>query len=108
MFKEIKAVFKVSEDTRFIKGHCNDDRSHFLFEVKRMLSGASAYGDRSCHSVIITNVPEAFPYHFDTRYDGISTEKEEWVKFWKDWIEDRFVLKVELSEYNENEVEISE
>ena len=47
-------------------------------------------------------------YHFDTRYDGISTEKEEWVKFWKDWIEDRFVLKVELSEYNENEVEISE
>ena len=108
MFKEIKAVFKVSEDTSFIKGELKKDRSHFLFEVKRMLSGASAYGDRSCHSVIITNVPEALPYHFDTRYDGISTEKEEWVKFWKDWIEDRFVLKVELSEYNENEVEISE
>lgn len=108
MFKEIKAVFKVSEDTSYIKGELNKDRSHFLFEVKRMLSGAFDYGDRSCHSVIITNVPEAFPYHFDTRYDCISTEKEEWLKFWKDWIEDRFVLKVELSEYNENEVEISE
>ena len=45
MFKEIKAVFKVSEDTSFIKG---------------------------------------------------------------EWKEDRFVLKVELSEYNENEVETSE
>lgn len=108
MFKEIKAVFKVSEDTSFIKGELKKDRSHFLFEVKRMLSGASVYGDRSCHSVIITNVPDSFPYHFDTRYDGISTEKEAWVKFWKDWIEDRFALKVELSEYNENEVEISE
>ena len=108
MFKEIKAVFKVSEDTSFIKGEWKKNRSHFLFEVKRMLSGAFAYGDRSCHSVIITNVPEAFPYHFDTRYDCISTEKEAWVKFWKDWIEDRFALKVELSEYNENEVETSE
>lgn len=108
MFKEIKAVFKVSEDTSFIKGERKKDRSHFLFEVKRMLSGAFAYGDRSCHSVIITNVPEEFPYHFDTRYDCISTEKEGWVKFWKDWIEDRFVLKVELSEYNESEVEITE
>ena len=104
MFKEITAVFKVSEDTAFIKGDWNKDRSHFLFEVKRMLSGASAYGDRSCHSVIITNEPNSFPYHFDTRYDGISTEKEEWLKFWKDWIEDRFVLKVELSEYSEKEV----
>ena len=108
MFKEIKSVFKVSEATSFIKGALKKDRSHFLFVVKRMLSGAFDYGDRSCHSVIITNVPEAFPYHFDTRYDGIRTEKEEWVKFWKNWIEDRFVLKVELSEYNENEVEISE
>lgn len=108
MFKEIKAVFKVSEDTSFIKGELKKDRRHFLFEVKRMLSGAYDYGDRSCHSVVITNVPEAFHYHFDTRYDGISTEKEAWVKFWKDWIEDRFGLKVELSEYNENEVEISE
>ena len=69
MFKEIKAVFKVSEDTSFIKGECKDDRSHFIFEVKRMLSGAFAYGDRSCHSVIITNIPNALPYHFDTRYD---------------------------------------
>ena len=107
MFKEIKAVFKVSEDTSFIKGEWKEDRSHFIFEVKRMLSGAFAYGDRSCHSVIITNVPNA-TYYFDTRYDGISTEKEAWVKFWKDWIEDRFVLNVELSEYNENEVETSE
>ena len=108
MFKEIKAVFKVSEDTSFIKGEWKEDRSHFLFEVKRMLSGAFAYGDRSCHSVVITNVPNALPYHFDTRYDGISTEKEAWIKFWKDWIEDRFGLKVELSEYNENEVETIE
>lgn len=108
MFKEIKAVFKVSEDTSFIKGELKKDRSHFLFEVKRMLSGAFAYGDRSCHSVIITNVPEAFPYYFDTRYDCISMEKEAWVKFWKDWIEDKFVLNVELYEYNEKEVETSE
>ena len=108
MFKEITAVFKVSEDTAFIKGNWNKDRSHFLFEVKRMLSGATAYGDRSCHSVTITNVPEAFPYHFDTRYDGISTEKDTWVKFWKDWIEDRFELNVELSEYLEKQVPLEE
>ena len=40
MFKEIKAVFKVLEDTSFIKGEWKKDRSHFIFEVKRMLSGA--------------------------------------------------------------------
>ena len=34
MFKEIKAVFKVSEDTSFIKEEWKEDRSHFLFEVK--------------------------------------------------------------------------
>lgn len=108
MFKEITAVFKVSEDTSFIKGEWKKDRSHFLFEVKRMLSGAFAYGDRSCHSVKIINEPECFPYHFDTRYDGISTEKKKWVNIWKDWIEDRFVLKVELSEYSEKEVPLED
>ena len=108
MFKEITAQFKVTEDTAFKEGKWKEDRGYFIFEVKRRVSGASAYGDRSCHSVIITNVPEAFPYHFDTRYDSISTEKEAWVKFWKDWIEDRFGLKVELDAYEEETVEIKE
>lgn len=104
MFKEITATFKVQNDTAFNNGRWNKDRTYFIFEVKRMLSGASAYGDRSCHSCIITNVPDAFPYHFDTRYEGISTEKEKWIKYWKDWIEDRFDLVVYLDEYDENEV----
>ena len=108
MFKEITAQFKVTEDTAFNEGRWKEDRGYFIFEVKRMVSGASAYGDRSCHSCIIANVPSSFQHHFDTRYSGIKPEKKEWIEFWKNWIEDEYSLKVELDAYEEETVEIKE
>lgn len=105
MFKEITAEYQVTEDTSFIKGEFHKDRSNFIFKVERYLSGASAYGDRSAHKVVIIGA-DAMPYYFDTRYEGISTKKENWSTFWREWIEERFGLKVKLCSYEENEVEM--
>lgn len=107
MFKEIKARFQVIEDTAFLVGDYNKDRSKFVFQVERQLSGAFAYGDRSFHKVDILGV-DAIPYFFDTRYEGISTEKDKWVATWKQWIEMRFGLKVKLSTYEEKEIEMED
>lgn len=107
MFKEITAKYQVVEDTSFIKGEFHKDRSNFIFKVERHLSGAFAYGDRSSHSVKIIGA-EARPYYFDTRYDGIKPQKEEWSTFWRNWIEERFGLKVKLCSYEEKDVEVED
>ena len=107
MFKEITAKYQVLEDTSFIKGEFHKDRSKFIFKVERYLSGASAYGDRSAHKVDIIGA-EAMPYYFDTRYEGISIQKEEWAIFWKKWIEERFGLKVKLCYYEEKKIEMED
>ena len=103
MFKNITARFKVVEDTAFKEGKWRRDRSEFIFEVKRYDGGAFRYGDYSSHSVEIVNA-DTMPYYFDTRYAGISTDKESWVEYWKDWIEEEYVLKVELADYEEEMV----
>lgn len=105
MFKEIIANFQVLEDTSFLEGRFHKDRSQFVFKVERYLSGASAYGDRSAHKVTILGA-EAMPYYFDTRYEGISTQKEEWIAAWKKWIEKRFGLTVKICSYEEKEIEL--
>ena len=107
-FKNITATFKVTEDTAFKRGTFHKDRSDFIFEVKRYESGATAYGDRSGHSVEIANHKEYMGHYFDTRYDGITTDKEKWITFWKDWIEEQYVLKVELVAYQEETIQIED
>lgn len=107
MFKEITAKYQVIEDTSFIEGKFHKDRSNFVFKVERHLSGASSYGDRSAHKVVIIGA-EAMPYYFDTRYEGISTQKEEWSATWRKWIEERFGLKVKLCSYEEKEIELED
>ena len=101
MFKEIKATFKVVEDTAFKEGRWKEDRSYFQFEVKRVRSGATAYGDCSAHVLDLPNVKGTMPKLFDTRYEGISTVKEKWISFWKKYIEEEYELKVELESYQE-------
>ena len=108
MFKEITAVFKVTEDTAFKDGRWNKDRGDFIFEVKRFRSGATAYGDHSGHSVEIVNHPDAFMHHFDTRYAQIHTQKDKWIQYWKNWIQDEYSLKVDLNNYQEKMVEEKE
>lgn len=107
MFKEITAKYQVVEDTSFIKGEFHKDRSQFVFKVERSLSGAFAYGDRSQHKVTIIGA-EAMPYYFDTRYERISSQKEEWSTYWLKWIEERFGLKVKLCSYEEKGVEVED
>lgn len=106
-FKGIKATFKVVEDTAFKNGVWKKDRSDFKFTVDRHLSGCSAYGDRSGHSIKITDSKGEYymPRYYDTRYDGISKEKDTWVKYWKQFIEEDYELKVELETYEEEEYE---
>ena len=106
MFKEITAKFKVVKDIAFEQKKFSWDRCVLEFIVKRQKSGASAYGDRSAHGLEITKNGEWLDTkYYDTRYDGISTEKEEWLDFWKKYIEDNWTLKVELVDYEEKMVE---
>ena len=100
MFKNITARFNVVEDTAFKAGKWNRDRSNFIFKVRRYDGGAFRYGDYSSHCLEIENAEE-MPHYYDTRYAQISTDKEKWVKYWKDFIEEEYMLKVELADYEE-------
>ena len=87
-FKELKAVFEVSESqNRYFK---KGDK----FVVKRVKSGASAYGDQSAHTIKIVNGQD---YYFDTRYEGISTQTTIWRNFWKRYIEKKWAVKVKFA-----------
>lgn len=105
MFKTITAIFKVKEDTSFKKGEWDKDRSDFIFEVKRYKSGANPYGDKSGHSVTISNYPEYMGHYYDTRYDCIPTDKKNWVSYWMHHIEDLYGLTIELIAYTEGETD---
>lgn len=94
-FLNMEIVFNVVEDTSYKKGKFHFNREGFNFKVCRYLSGAAAYGDRSGHSVEILNHPEYMMKIYDTRYDGIKSDKVEWIAFWKDFIEYTWGLKVE-------------
>lgn len=97
MFKEIKAVFKTKAD--IFRGNRN-----FTFKIERYQSGATAYGDKSGHSFkIFADEKYLNDRTFDTRYDGISTDEEEWKKFWKDFIENQYGLVTECISYEEKE-----
>ena len=102
MFKEMTVQFTVAEDTAFKEGRWKSDRSDFIFEVKRFRSGATAYGDCSGHTVEIINHPETYKHHYDTRYEGILCEKEDWIDFWQKHIEDEYDLKLQVKSYTEH------
>lgn len=102
MFKEMTVQFTVAEDTAFKEGRWGSNRSDFIFEVKRFRSGATAYGDYSGHTVEIINHPEFYKHHYDTRYEGILCEKEDWINFWQKHIEDEYSLKLQVKSYTEH------
>ena len=102
MFKEMTVQFTVAEDTAFKEGRWKSNRSDFIFEVKRFRSGATAYGDCSGHSVEIINHPETYKHHYDTRYADIPREKEDWIAYWQDHIEDEYGLKLQVKSYTEH------
>ena len=104
MFKEMTAKFVVKEDSAFKDGRWKDDRSDFVFEVKRFESGCTAYGDRSGHTVEIVNHPETYKHHFDTRYAMISSDTDKWIDYWQNWIEDEYGLKLTMQSFIEKEV----
>lgn len=91
-FKEMKAVFKgIGRD------RC-EGKTYPTITIERHLSGAFAYGDRSAHSLSFNE--ESMPNYYDTRYDGISSDKDKWLAFWKDYIETNFLVKdLELVSY---------
>ncbi len=95
-FKEMEVVFKVVKDTAYLNKSFNKDRTGWKFKIKRYLSGATAYGDRSAHGVEISNGKDYFmPMFYDTRYDQITTDDDAWVEFWKKFIEDEYVFELE-------------
>ena len=107
-FTNIKAVFKVAEDTAFKEGRWKKDRSDFVFVVRRYVSGCSAYGDRSGHSIEIDNHPEFMGNYYDTRYDRIPVDKTEWVNFWRNKIEEDYGMVIKLTDYETKVEEIED
>ena len=105
MFKEIRAKFYVVGETDSGKQYSYD------FVIERLESGAFKYGDHSCHTLKLyahDNEDKVLrDDYYDTRYDHISTDKDKWVKEWKDFIQDNWlnVKSVELLDYEENLVE---
>lgn len=97
MFKNMSIIFTCVEDSYAHK------RTGLKFKIERYRSGATAYGDCSAHSYEIVDHPEFGTKYFDTRYERISTEKESWIKTWKEYLERELLLKVEpdLDSYRE-------
>jgi hypothetical protein len=106
MFKKMKIIFTCKEDPAFKKGDISFSREGFKFEVRRQLSGAFEYGDNSAHAIRILEHPEYDERRYDTRYDGIPTERTEWEKFWKEWLEEKYEIAIEPEEGSYKEEEI--
>lgn len=106
IFKEITAKFS------FV-GMWHGKEYHYDAIIKRFVSGAFHYGDRSAHTLELrehdTNKYLNEEY-YDTRYEHISTYKPSWVKVWKNFIRRNWldVKKVDLVEYQENETELED
>ena len=102
MFKELTTKFEVKREKL---GY------HYLFEIKRKESGAFAYGDHSCCLFDIYDMGKNNEHirddFFDTRYDHLKTDKESWVKMWRDYIKEnwREVSEIVLISHSENMVE---
>lgn len=84
-FKCFSACYKV-----------DSEKYHYYMVVKRKVSGAFAYGNRSAHSLDIYDQASkkgvGMPYYYDTRYDhDIPSENlEEWCEYWKQYILDNW------------------
>lgn len=107
MFREIKAKF----DVKGLYGQNNDKVYHYHFVIERKESGAFNYGDHSCHILNLYDQDKDNAWlrddYYDTRYDHISTNKDKWVKVWKDFIKREWlnVQSIDLIEYEEKDVE---
>lgn len=94
-FKNIKARFKTTGGR--------------LIVIERYKSGATPYGDGSAHSFRIYD-PEGKQIttrYFDTRYEGISTDMNKWLKFWVKFIFENYDYKgLKVKEYTEEVIEL--
>lgn len=110
----MKEIFKEIKGTFYLKGKTNNGKEYeYKVVITRKESGAFKYGDHSCHLLDLFN-PETGEQinnfgddYYDTRYDGISTEKNKWIKTWQDFISRHWVnvQEVKLLDYEEKEVE---
>lgn len=82
----------------------DSEKYHYYMVVKRSVSGAFKYGNRSAHYLDIydqeTKKGVGMPYYYDTRYDHDipSKELDDWCEYWKQYILDNWSCspKVEL------------
>ena len=99
MFKIMKARFEVFSE---YYGY------HYLFEITRQQSGANKYGDQSAHILDIFDMNKDKAHIdwklYDTRYDSIPTDKNEWVKVWETYIKENWakVSTIKMLSYEED------
>lgn len=80
-----------------------------LIVIERYKSGATPYGDGSAHSFKIYDPvgKQLTTRYFDTRYEGISTDKDKWLKFWLDFILENYDFKeFKVETYTEEDIEL--
>ena len=92
LFKKITATFNA----------INRNNDPVEIKVERVVSGANAYGDRSAHIVYVNG---DYYQSFDTRYDGIKTDKKGWLKEVIEYIIPGW-LNTTVKDYKEEMVEI--
>lgn len=69
-----------------------NSRGTFLITIHRYRSGAHPYGDRSGTEILFNG---KWYCGYDTRYEGIPTDKDEFIKVWDDFLSEEFGLKKE-------------
>lgn len=80
-----------------------------LIVIERYKSGATPYGDGSGHGLKIYDPEDKqiTTRWFDTRYEGISTNKDKWLKFWQDFILENYDFKgLKVEEYTEEVIDL--
>ena len=103
LFKNMEVRFSVETDF-----DNQNIKSGMIFIVKRYKSGCSHYGDLSGHSLELydSKLNERLVNRsFDTRYDYIPVKYEDWINFWKDYIEEDYGVEIENYFYQEELVE---
>ncbi len=90
-FKNIEATFRVKGELK--EGVHKGWKFDYTIKIKRIVSGANAYGDRSAHIVEyykgdeVSDKTYCSEEYFDTRYDCIPADKQKWLEYWIDWLQ---------------------
>lgn len=98
MYKLIEGTFQIYSDTMCYDGIASHSRMNKNFVVKRVKPDKHIIIDKTMSGLTIQS-------EYNTLNNNIKDDKISWVKYWNDWIENKYGCKVRCINYKERVID---